>query len=138
MVDPLTPAPASFVAVSPVRNGTSVADLKQSFIDNLVCAVGRGPKLATRHDLYTALALTVRDRVLDRGVQTMRAEARPGSRFVAYLSAEFLPGPHLMNNLLNLGIVDEMRQALAELELGLDALAEEEEEPGLGNGGLGR
>jgi starch phosphorylase len=116
----------------------TVADLKQSFVDNLVCALGRGPKLATRHDLYVALALTVRDRVLDRGVQTVRQMAGPTSRVVAYLSAEFLPGPHLMNNLLNLGITEPMRQALAELELDLDELAEQEEEPGLGNGGLGR
>ena len=116
----------------------SVADLKQSFVDNLVCALGRGPKLATRHDLYVALALTVRDRVLDKSVQTMGELAGPTSRVVAYLSAEFLPGPHLMNNLLNLGIVEPMRQALVELDLDLDAVAEEEEEPGLGNGGLGR
>ena len=57
---------------------------------------------------------------------------------MAYLSAEFLPGPHLANNLLNLGIADEMRQALAELGFDLDDLLEQEEEPGLGNGGLGR
>jgi starch phosphorylase len=140
MAEPITPpAPAGVpAAVSSLRHGMSVADLKQSFIDNLVCAVGRGPKLATPHDLYIALALTVRDRVLDRGVETTRALAGPSSRIVAYLSAEFLPGPHLMNHLLNLGIVSEMRQALAELDLDLDALAEEEEEPGLGNGGLGR
>jgi len=138
MAEPITPIPAGTATVSSVRTGTSVADLKQSFIDNLVCALGRGPKLATRHDLYVALALTVRDRVLDRGVQTVRVLAGPGSRVVAYLSAEFLPGPHLMNNLLNLGIVEPMRQALAELEVDLDDLAEQEEEPGLGNGGLGR
>ena len=133
-----TPDPAGAPHVSNIRHGMSVVDLKQSFIDNLVCALGRGPKLATRHDLYVALALTVRDRVLDRSVQTVRALAGARSRIVAYLSAEFLPGPHLMNNLLNLGIVEPMRQALAELEFDLDDLAGEEEEPGLGNGGLGR
>ena len=134
-----SPAPIPTAApVSSLRSGLNVADLKQSFVDNLACALGRGPRLATRHDLYIALALTVRDRVLERGVETVRALAGPSSRFVAYLSAEFLPGPHLMNNLLNLGIVDEMRQALAELDLDLDVLADEEEEPGLGNGGLGR
>ncbi|HSP91441.1 MAG TPA: glycogen/starch/alpha-glucan phosphorylase [Vicinamibacterales bacterium] len=138
MTDPTTPVPAGAPTVSNIRHGMSVADLKQSFIDNLVCALGRGPALATRHDLYAALALTVRDRVLDRGVQTVRARSGPGSRIVAYLSAEFLPGPHLMNNLLNLGITEPMRQALAELDLDLDELAGQEEEPGLGNGGLGR
>ncbi len=138
MTDPTTPEPAGTATVSRIRHGMTAADLKQAFVDNLVCALGRGPGLATRHDLYLALALTVRDRVLDRSVETLRAMAGPSSRFVAYLSAEFLPGPHLMNNLLNLGIVDEMRQALAEVDLDLDVLAEEEEEPGLGNGGLGR
>ncbi len=138
MTEPTAPAPGGAPTVSSIRHGLSVADLKQSFLDNLVCALGRGPKLATRHDLYTALALTVRDRVLDRGVQTVWALAASNTRVVAYLSAEFLPGPHLMNNLLNLGIVEPMRQALAELEFDLDDLAGEEEEPGLGNGGLGR
>jgi glucan phosphorylase len=57
---------------------------------------------------------------------------------VAYLSAEFLPGLHLANNLLNLDIVEPTRQALAELGLSLDELVEQEEQPGLGNGGLGR
>ena len=57
---------------------------------------------------------------------------------VAYLSAEFLPGPHLANNLLNLGITEQTRQAMSELGMNLDDLIEQEEEPGLGNGGLGR
>ena len=107
MTEPTTPAPAGTPTVSSIRRGMRVGDLKQSFIDNLACALGRGPKLASRHDLYIALALTVRDRVLDRSVETIRALAGPRSRLVAYLSAEFLPGPHLMNNLLNLGIVCE-------------------------------
>ena len=60
------------------------------------------------------------------------------TRVVAYLSAEFLPGPHLANNLLNLGITEPTRQAMSELGLNLDHLIDQEEEPGLGNGGLGR
>ena len=57
---------------------------------------------------------------------------------VSYLSAEFLMGPHLANNLLNLGLYDNFDKALKELGLNLDDLIEQEEEPGLGNGGLGR
>jgi starch phosphorylase len=68
----------------------------------------------------------------------MEEYAARDARFVSYLSAEFLPGPHLANNLLNLGIMEPVRQALAELGLNLDEILEEEEEPGLGNGGLGR
>lgn len=126
------------IPASGVRTGLTVTDLKQSFLDNLLCGMGRLPMVATRNDSYTALAMTVRDRVFKQGVQTMEAYARQDTRMVAYLSAEFLPGPHLMNNLLNLGIIETTRQAMTELGLNLDDLAEQEEEPGLGNGGLGR
>jgi starch phosphorylase len=121
-----------------VRTGSAVADLKQSFLDSLFCGLGRVPRAATRNDLYTALALAVRDRVLKQGVHTMASYCEQDARVVAYLSAEFLPGPHLANNLLNLGLTEPVRQALAELDVNLDDLVEQEEEPGLGNGGLGR
>jgi starch phosphorylase len=121
-----------------LRTGLAVADIKQSFLDNLFCGMGRVPRAATRNDAYTALALTVRDRLLHQGVRTVEAFHEQDARVVAYLSAEFLPGPHLANNLLNLGISDPTRQAMSELNLDLDALIEQEEEPGLGNGGLGR
>jgi starch phosphorylase len=121
-----------------IRTGLSVADLKQSFLDHLFCGLGRVPAVATRNDAYTALAMAVRDRVLKQGVQTLERYAKDDARAVAYLSAEFLPGPHLANNLLNLGITEQVRQALSELGVSLDNLIEQEEEPGLGNGGLGR
>jgi starch phosphorylase len=116
----------------------SVADLRQSFLDNLLCGLGRVPTAATPNDIYTALALTVRDRVHKQGVRTMEARSQQEARVVAYLSAEFLTGPHLANNLLNLGIMEPVREALAEFGLDLDQVIEQEEEPGLGNGGLGR
>ena len=121
-----------------IRTGLTVAELKQAFLDNLFCGLGRVPMAATRNDIYTALALTIRDRVFKQGVRTMGTYAEQDARMVAYLSAEFLPGPHLANNLLSLGIVEPTRQALAELGLNLDEALEQEEEPGLGNGGLGR
>jgi glycogen phosphorylase len=121
-----------------VRIGTSVADIKQSFLDSLFCGLGKTTSNASINDLYTALSLTVRDRVHHQGMLTLDRNIDNDARVVAYLSAEFLPGPHLANNLLNLGIVDETRQALSELGLHLDDLVEQEEEPGLGNGGLGR
>jgi glycogen phosphorylase len=116
----------------------SVADLRQSFLDNLFCGMGREPMAATPNDIYTAMALTVRDRVHKKGVRTTEARSEQETRVVAYLSAEFLPGPHLANNLLNLGIVEAAREALSEFGLDLDRVIEQEEEPGLGNGGLGR
>jgi len=121
-----------------VRTGSRVEDIKQSFLDNLFCSIGRVPRAATPNDLYMALALTVRDRVLKQGVRTLEAYTERDARVVAYLSAEFLPGPHLANNMLNLGIMDQTRQAMTELGLNLDELFDQEEDPGLGNGGLGR
>ena len=85
-----------------------------------------------------ALAYTVRDRMLHRWISTAEAYTSHGSRTVVYLSAEFLMGPHLGNNLLNLGITEEVRQAVRELGLDIDELIACEDEPGLGNGGLGR
>jgi starch phosphorylase len=126
------------VPVSDLRTGLTVADLKQSFLDTLFCTLGRVPSAATPHDLYTALALAVRDRVLKQGVQTLETYHERDARVVAYLSAEYLPGPHLANNLLNLGIWEQVRQAVEELGCDLDFLRQQEEEPGLGNGGLGR
>src|SRR4051812_5729198 len=124
--------------VEGVRTGLSAEQIKQAFLDNLFYHFGRAPAAATCHDNYAALALTVRDRLLQRSVQTAEAAFERKARIVCYFSAEFLPGPHLPNNLLNLGITDAARQAITELGLDFDALIEEEEEPGLGNGGLGR
>jgi starch phosphorylase len=123
---------------SGIRTGSRVADIKRSFLDNLFCSMGRIPRAASRNDLYMALALTVRDRVLKQGARTLETFAIEDPRVVAYLSAEFLPGPHLANNLLNLGMMDQARQAMAELGIHIEELFEQEEEPGLGNGGLGR
>ncbi|MFA5204115.1 MAG: glycogen/starch/alpha-glucan phosphorylase [Lentisphaeria bacterium] len=135
---PSSAAPRAVHSPAGIRTGLTTADLKQAFLDNLFCAMGRAPVAATRNDAYTALALTVRDRVLNQGVRTLDTYHEQDARVVCYLSAEFLPGPHLANNLLNLGITEQTRQAMAELGLSLDALIEQEEEPGLGNGGLGR
>jgi glycogen phosphorylase len=126
------------VPVSDLRTGLSVVDLKRSFLATLFCTLGRVPSAATPHDLYTALALAIRDRVLKQGVETLGTYQKRDARMVAYLSAEFLPGPHLANNLLNLGIWEQTRQAVEELGCNLNFLREQEEEPGLGNGGLGR
>jgi glycogen phosphorylase len=124
--------------VTDIRTGFSVSDLKQSFLDNLFCGLGRIPEVATLNDAYIALSMTVRDRVLHQGTLTLETYAQENVRTVAYLSAEFLPGPHLANNLLSLGIMEQTRQAISELKLNLDEIIEQEEEPGLGNGGLGR
>ncbi|MFH1708714.1 MAG: glycogen/starch/alpha-glucan phosphorylase [Planctomycetota bacterium] len=121
-----------------VRTGLSVAAIKAAFLENLTCILGKFPEVATPNEHYLALAYTVRDRLLDRWARTAHTYYDRASRTVCYLSAEFLLGPHLGNNLANLGIEEEVCQAMQELGVDLDALKEREEEPGLGNGGLGR
>ena len=120
------------------RTGMSKTALKQDFLDNLFYIQGRFREVATPHDLYMAAAFTTRDRLLKRWVNSAQVFKTSHARTVCYLSAEYLLGPHLACNLVNLGITDTARQAGAELGLNFDAIVEEEEEPGLGNGGLGR
>jgi glycogen phosphorylase len=121
-----------------VRTGMSVEALKQAILDNLYFIQGRPPQLATPNDWYMALAYTVRDRTVDRWVKSFKAIRQPDIRAVAYLSAEFLMGPHLGNALINLGIETQVREAVTQLGLDFDQLLAQEQEPGLGNGGLGR
>lgn len=117
---------------------SNVTSLKQNFLDKLFYVQGKFPALASTNDYYMALSYAVRDRLLQRWINTAETYTNSGARTVCYLSAEFLMGPHLGNNLINLGIYDQVEQAMTELGLNLDELLEQEEEPGLGNGGLGR
>ena len=121
-----------------IRTGLSIESFKRAFLDNLYYVQARFPAVATQNDIYMALAYTVRDRLLQRWINTGLTYFEKKSRTAVYLSAEFLLGPHLGNNLINLGVFDEVRQAMEELGLDLHALLDQEEEPGLGNGGLGR
>jgi len=113
-------------------------ELKRQFLDKLFYVQGKFPVLATRHDYYMALAYMVRDHLLQRWVSTAAVYTAHKSRTVCYLSAEFLLGPHLGNNLINLGLTDLVKRSVEELGLNFDELLREESEPGLGNGGLGR
>jgi starch phosphorylase len=119
------------------RTGLDVDALKRGFLDNLIYTRGKHPRSATLQDFYTALAFTVRDRIQQRWAATMH-NLFTDLTAVVYLSAEYLPGPHLVNNLLNLGILDEARRMVEGLGLDFDQLVAQEQEPGLGNGGLGR
>jgi starch phosphorylase len=132
------PASSSSFPVENDRTALTKAALKRAFRDNLFYEQGKFPALATDKDYYLALAYTVRDRLLHRWVSTAEEYTNEGSRTVAYFSAEFLMGPHLGNNLINLGIYDRVKQTVSELGLDFDRLLAQEEEPGLGNGGLGR
>jgi len=113
--------------------------IKNAFLDELFYLQGKFPALATKNDYYMALAYAVRDRMLQRWISTASAYTKHASRTVAYLSAEFLMGPHLGNNLINLGLLEPVKQCMSELGfISFEELLQQEEEPGLGNGGLGR
>ncbi|MGK7943169.1 MAG: glycogen/starch/alpha-glucan phosphorylase, partial [Microcystaceae cyanobacterium] len=120
------------------RTGIDVQTLRRAILDNLLYIQGKYPEIATQNDLYMALAYTVRDRLLNRWLSSVKTYLTGNVKKVCYFSAEFLEGPHLGNNLINLGIFDQVQQAVAESGLDLKTLIDIEEEPGLGNGGLGR
>ena len=120
------------------RTGLGPDALRRALLDNLACLQGRYPEIATPRDWYMALAYPVRDRMLARWVNTVKVYAAHHVKVVCYLSAEFLIGPQLANNLINLGIEANVRASLGALGQDLDTLLALEEEPGLGNGGLGR
>ncbi|MFZ4440675.1 MAG: glycogen/starch/alpha-glucan phosphorylase [Syntrophales bacterium] len=130
--------PAAVPHASCIRTGNSVEELKQAILDNLICVQGRFAPVATPNDYYLAVAYTVRDRILAQWAHTAHTYYAKASRTVCYLSAEFLLGPHLENNMINLGLYNEVRQAVESLGLDFRALIDQEAEPGLGNGGLGR
>ena len=124
---------------SRARTGLDADAIAQGLLENLYYLQAKLPRHATRHDWYMALAYTVRDRLLDRYLSTLEALGGATPRkIVAYLSAEFLTGPHLGNSLLSLGIWQAAEDALSRVGQKLPELLEQEEEPGLGNGGLGR
>ena len=122
----------------PTRTGLAAETLRRAVLDNLAYVQARFPQIATCYDWYMALAYSVRDRLLAHWLSTVRAYAQHDAKIVCYLSAEFLIGPQLGNNLIALGIEAGAREAMAALDQDLDRLLAQEEEPGLGNGGLGR
>jgi len=122
-----------------IRTGTSKETLRKAFLENLFYVQGRALlENATRNDLYMALAYTIRDRLLQGWLHSLSRYFNNDTKVVFFLSAEYLPGPHLANNLLNLDLQNQVRGAMADLDFDVEDLIEQEEEPGLGNGGLGR
>jgi starch phosphorylase len=115
-----------------------INELKRAVAYNLFYTQGVEPATATRNDFYMAVAHTVRDRMQHLFINALASLRDSETRIVSYLSAEFLMGPQLANNLINLGLYDQMDQALRETGLNLGEIISHEVEPGLGNGGLGR
>jgi len=116
----------------------TIDKLKRAFAYKLFFQQGVLPFNASLNDYYMAVSFALRDRMQGLFINSMAALRENKSRIVCYLSAEFLMGPHLLNNLINLGLHDEFMQAATESGLNLQQIIDHEEEPGLGNGGLGR
>ena len=129
---------ADAIALSPSSTDQMAADLAESMRRHLFYSQAKSPSLATSYDHYMALSLAVRDRLLQNWVDTAETYTQRQVRTASYLSAEYLLGPHLENNLVNLGLRQAASQACGLLGVELDALISQEPEPGLGNGGLGR
>jgi starch phosphorylase len=142
----MTPKPAdkrergSSPRTGGVGHVDSAEDFARDVINNLYHFQAKLPQHATRNDWYTAFAYTVRSRVLDHYIATLDAitGGHATAKIVAYFSAEFLVGPHLGNSLVSLGLLEAARDAAPRIGHELSSLLEQEEEPGLGNGGLGR
>ncbi len=113
---------------------TNKNNLYNGITERLFYTLGKRPDKASLHDFYMALSYAVRDQMMTYWLDM----EPPSDKEVAYLSAEFLIGPQLNNNLICLGIRDEAKQALAEYGQSLEQILDVAEEPGLGNGGLGR
>ena len=120
------------------KNTISASTLKESIAYKLMFMIGKDPATANKHEWLNATLFAVRDHLVERWLRSNRAKLSQESRRVYYLSMEFLIGRTLSNSLLSLGIYDEIKVALDEMGLDLEELIDEENDPGLGNGGLGR
>jgi starch phosphorylase len=120
------------------RAGRTAEEIAVSFRNHMTHSVGMPLELSSLIDKYHALSATVRDRLMDQWLETIETYRQEDVRVLGYLSAEYLLGPHLENDLLNLNLTQPTEQALRSLGLDLNSIAAEEPEPGLGNGGLGR
>ena len=116
----------------------SVEEIKKNLLDKLASNYGCDITDATDEQLYKAVALTVRDEIMQRRADSRGVRKETGSKKVYYLSAEFLVGRSLFSNMVNLVNEKNYKQALEELGIDKGLVAEKEPEPGLGNGGLGR
>ncbi|MBW2458955.1 MAG: glycogen/starch/alpha-glucan phosphorylase, partial [Deltaproteobacteria bacterium] len=130
--------PEGEISVQDDRTSLHPKALRRAFLDHVKFSRGHELENATALDRYISLALSVRDRLVERWAASANAQAAHQAKRVNYLSAEFLTGRALVANLQALGVEDAYREVLVDLGIDLDELVDQEPEPGLGNGGLGR
>ncbi len=131
-------AAAAQVVIEDDRTGMHRLTLERAVLDHLYYTCMKDPQSATLLDVFSAIAHATRDRLVQRWIRTQRAYYGQGVKRVYYLSAEFLMGRALGHNLMSLGAYDIAKEILAAHGIDLAHVLEEENDPGLGNGGLGR
>jgi len=117
---------------------STVEELKESILRQLRLNLARNTESASSQEIWTAVCLAVRERIMDRYMKTQKTHVEEDARRIHYLSLEYLMGRLLNSNLCNLGIRESLEKALSDLGHELPKLCEEEHDMGLGNGGLGR
>ncbi len=118
--------------------GKDVASIQHSLSDSLTYTVGKDPRTSTARDWFNASAHTVRNRMMENWMDTMRSYQRKDPKRVYYLSLEFLIGRLFTSSMINVGLYEPFKQALDEMGLDIEKLKEVENDAALGNGGLGR
>ena len=116
----------------------TVQSIRDSIIHHLMSFQGRDPERSGASDIYEALAFTLRDIMVEKWIKTQKTFYAKKKKRVYYLSLEFLIGRSLGNAVINLGLYDEVKQAVEELGFSMEEIREQEEDAALGNGGLGR
>lgn len=113
-------------------------EFKKKLSDNVKTLSRKTIESATQEQLYEALVFTIRDYVTDKWIKTHETYDKTGCKIVCYLSMEFLMGRFLGNAILNMTMLNDVKEVLGELNIDYNMLEEVERDPGLGNGGLGR
>ncbi|WP_312945769.1 glycogen/starch/alpha-glucan phosphorylase [Agrobacterium sp.] len=134
MINNLSPADLPL----PTPRSSDPEILASEIIERLTYRIGKDVKVAKPHDWLTATILVVRDRVIDRWMESTRKVYKTGNKRVYYLSLEFLIGRLMRDAISNLGLMQEIRDALTSLGVDMDVIAGLEPDAALGNGGLGR
>ena len=132
------PASSNASKLEATTGAPLIEAFQPALIDNLYYAQGAAVASASNYDYYMALSETVRRKLLERWRATTEAHYAANPKFVYYLSAEYLMGKQLPQNLLYTDLTEPAKAALADYKLTLEECVEQDPEPGLGNGGLGR
>ncbi len=120
------------------RQGTDAESIASGFEEHLKYSLAIDPKSKSKYDRYYALVYTIRDRLIERWVKTKKVHEKDIGRKLYYFSIEYLMGRAIGNNIINLGIQDQLKEAMKNLGVPLQEIQELEHDQGLGNGGLGR